>query len=469
VAEEDIIKARKEHLNWFLENSIDPYPAKVPRHDDAGEIISRFEKDDVSFDACVSGRVTAIRKMGKASFAEVFSNFKKIQIYIKRDDDQNNYEIFRRTDIGDFVNVSGFVFRTKMGEITVHVKRLILICKAFRPLPEKWHGLKDEETILRRRYLDILTNEKSREIFLKRSSVISEIRKFLNGRNYVEVETPLLQSIPGGAEAEPFKTHHKALNIDLFLRIAPELYLKRLIVAGFEKIYEIGRNFRNEGISTRHNPEFTMLELYCAYADYGDMMNLCEEIVKRSAEIISGETVFSEAFARVSIFECLKEKTGIDFQGNLGRDNLRAQAEKLGISFEKDAPPSKIFENIYEEVILKDTEMPVFLMDFPEEFSPLAKPRRGTPIAERFELYINNMEIANAYSELNDPVRQRAHFVSQADDSGREQIDEDFLEALEYGMPPTGGLGIGIDRLIMALSGSQSIKDVIIFPQLKSR
>ncbi|MFH1352741.1 MAG: lysine--tRNA ligase, partial [bacterium] len=414
-------------------------------------------------------RVTAIRKMGKASFAEVFSNFKKIQIYIKRDDDQNNYEIFRRTDIGDFINVSGFVFRTKMGEITVHVKRLILICKAFRPLPEKWHGLKDEETILRRRYLDILTNEKSREIFLKRSSVISEIRKFLNGRNYVEVETPLLQSIPGGAEAEPFKTHHKALNIDLFLRIAPELYLKRLIVAGFEKIYEIGRNFRNEGISTRHNPEFTMLELYCAYADYGDMMNLCEEIVKRSAEIISGETVFSEAFARVSIFECLKEKTGIDFQGNLGRDNLRAQAEKLGISFEKDAPPSKIFENIYEEVILKDTEMPVFLMDFPEEFSPLAKPRRGTPIAERFELYINNMEIANAYSELNDPVRQRAHFVSQADDSGREQIDEDFLEALEYGMPPTGGLGIGIDRLIMVLSGSQSIKDVIIFPQLKSR
>jgi len=469
VAEEDIIKAKKEHLNWFLENSIDPYPAKIPKSDDAGEIISKFEKEESSFDVCVSGRITAMRRMGKASFAEVLSNFKKIQIYIKRDEDKNNYEIFKRIDVGDFVNVGGFVFRTKMGEVTIHVKRLLLICKAFRPLPEKWHGLKDEEKILRRRYLDILTNEESREFFLKRSRVISEIRKFLGGKNYIEVETPLLQSIPGGADAEPFKTHHDALNIDLFLRIAPELYLKRLLVAGFEKIYEIGRNFRNEGISTRHNPEFTMLELYCAYADYGDMMDLCEEMVRHAAGVVESKIDVSKPFPRISIFEGLKEKTGVDFKGKLGRENLCSQAEKLGISFEKDAPPAKIFENIYEKILLKDTESPVFIKDFPGEFSPLAKPRRGTGIAERFELYIKNMEIANAYSELNDPAMQKAHFTAQASARGKKQIDGDFIEALEYGMPPTGGLGIGIDRLVMVLLGCRSIKDVIIFPQLKSR
>ena len=471
MAEEDIIKARLDHLGWLIENSVDPYPAKAIASESIARIVEKFAKDEISFDVNIAGRLTAMRNMGKASFGEILSDFNKIQIYIKRDDDPQAYQIFKKTDIGDFVAVSGFVFRTKMGEITVHVKKFVFLAKSMKPLPEKWHGLKDEEQILRKRYLDILANEKSREKFIKRSVLISAVRKFLSEKGFTEVETPMLQGIAGGAEAEPFKTHHNALNMDLYLRIAPELYLKRLLVAGFEKVYEIGRNFRNEGISTRHNQEFTMLELYAAYSDYEGMMALCEEIIKYAASSLAGDEMtlvdVEKPFKRIFVFKALREKTGIDFENNMEREFLAASARKLNIEFEENAPSSKIFENIYEGILLKNVIEPVFLIDFPEEFSPLAKTKKGTRIAERFELFINNMEIANAYSELNDPAAQRRRLMRQSARSAKD-IDEDFLEALEYGMPPAGGLGIGIDRLAMVLTNSTSVKDVIIFPQLKT-
>jgi len=486
VAEQDIMNARKEHLKWLKENSIELYPAQSGKSENIAEIREKFEQSGESFDASVSGRVTAVRLMGKAAFAEIFSNGNKIQIYIKRDEIPDDFKVFKKTDIGDFANVSGFIFKTKMGETTLHVKKFTFLCKSARPLPEKWHGLKDEEQILRKRYLDILTNERSRNNFKARSRVVTGIRKFLDEKGFMEVETPILHGIAGGAEAEPFKTHHNALDLDLNLRIAPELYLKRLLVAGYDKVYEMGRNFRNEGISTRHNPEFTMLELYQAYSDCQGMMTLCEELIKDAAlkAFPGGEPAIdlNKPFRRIAIFEALKEKTGINFEGNLERGFLAETAAKLNIECEKDASPAKIFENISEGILLDGVTEPVFMHDFPEEFSPLAKPKAGTKTADRFELYMNGMEIANAYSELNDPVKQREHFQAQAEIDSGKNIDEDFLEALEYGMPPAGGLGIGIDRLVMVLIKSSSVKDVIIlliksssvkdviiFPQLKKK
>ena len=473
MAEQDIINARKEHLKWLKENAVELYPLVSGKSENIAEIKERFEKAGESFDASVSGRVTAVRLMGKAAFAEIFSNGNKIQLYIKRDEIPDDFNVFKKTDIGDFANVSGFVFKTKMGETTIHTKKFTFLCKSARPLPEKWHGLRDEEQLLRKRYLDILTNERSRNNFKARSRVISGIRKFLDDRKFMEVETPILHGIAGGAEAEPFKTHHNALDLDLNLRIAPELYLKRLLVAGYDRVYELGRNFRNEGISTRHNPEFTMLELYQAYSNCQGMMDLCEELIKDAAlRAFPGEEpalVTGKPFRRIAVFEALKEKTGINFEGNLERGFLTESASKLGIEFEKDASPAKLFENLSEGVLLEGVTEPVFMHDFPEEFSPLAKPKPGTKIADRFELYMNGMEIANAYSELNDPSKQREHFEAQAASGAGKNIDEDFLEALEYGMPPAGGLGIGIDRLVMVLIKSSSVKDVIIFPQLKKK
>ncbi|MFH2084842.1 MAG: lysine--tRNA ligase [Candidatus Omnitrophota bacterium] len=473
MAEQDIMNARKEHLKWLKENSIELYPVLSGKSENIAQIKERFEKDGESFDASVSGRVTAVRLMGKAAFAEIFSNGNKIQMYIKRDEIPDDFNVFKKTDIGDFANVSGFVFKTKMGETTLHTKKFTFLCKSARPLPEKWHGLKDEEQILRKRYLDILTNERSRNNFKARSRVISGIRKFLDEREFMEVETPILHGIAGGAEAEPFTTHHNALDLDLSLRIAPELYLKRLLVAGYDRVYELGRNFRNEGISTRHNPEFTMLELYQAYSNCQGMMDLCEELIKDAAlRAFPGEEPaidINKPFRRIAVFEALLEKTGINFEGNLERAFLAESAAKLGIEFEKDASAPKIFENLSEGILLEGVTEPVFMHDFPEEFSPLAKPKPGTKIADRFELYMNGMEIANAYSELNDPAKQRENFEAQVSDASVKNIDEDFLEALEYGMPPAGGLGIGIDRLVMVLIKSASVKDVIIFPQLKKK
>ncbi|MBU4134628.1 lysine--tRNA ligase, partial [bacterium] len=333
MAEQDIINARKEHLKWLKENSIELYPVKSGKSENIAEIKEKFEKSGESFDASVSGRVTAVRLMGKAAFAEIFSGGNKIQIYIKRDDVPDDFNIFKKTDIGDFANVSGFVFKTKMGETTIHVKKFTFLCKSARPLPEKWHGLKDEEQILRKRYLDILTNEHSRNNFVSRSRIISGIRKFLDGRGYMEVETPILHGIAGGADAEPFKTHHNALDLELNLRIAPELFLKRLLVAGIDRVYELGRNFRNEGISTRHNPEFTMLELYEAYSDCQGMMALCEELIKDAASrALPGEEPainIEKPFLRIPVFEALKEKTGINFEGNLEGGFLAETAVKL--------------------------------------------------------------------------------------------------------------------------------------------
>jgi len=469
MAEEDIIRAKKDRLNWFKEKGIEPYPAKSPKGEDISKIIEKFQKQG-EFETSVTGRIVALRRMGKASFGVVFSNFKKIQFYIKRDDSPENYDIFKHLDIGDFVFIKGKVFRTKTGEITIHTYKLKLLAKSIRVLPEKWHGLRDEETILRKRYLDILTNENSRKTFILRSKMIAEIRKFLNERGFFEVETPILQNIPGGAEAEPFVTHHNALDMDLYLRIAPELYLKRLIVGGFEKVYEIGKNFRNEGISTKHNPEFTMLELYMAWADFEDVMDLCEELIKSVAEKLNVSTIdVKKPFKRVSILQTLKEKTGFDFSDGVDLEKLKQTAELLGVQLDDEKTPSKIFENVYEQSILSKIDEPVFLVDFPEEFSPLAKTYPNKKVAQRFELYIKKMEIANAYSELNDPEKQSAHFQTQVRKNPQKKVDKDFIEALEYGMPPTGGLGIGLDRLLMVLLDLDSIKDVIIFPHLKPR
>jgi len=352
VAEQDIINARKEHLKWLKENAVELYPLVSGKSENIAEIKERFEKAGESFDASVSGRVTAVRLMGKAAFAEIFSNGNKIQLYIKRDEIPDDFNVFKKTDIGDFANVSGFVFKTKMGETTIHTKKFTFLCKSARPLPEKWHGLRDEEQLLRKRYLDILTNERSRNNFKARSRVISGIRKFLDDRKFMEVETPILHGIAGGAEAEPFKTHHNALDLDLNLRIAPELYLKRLLVAGYDRVYELGRNFRNEGISTRHNPEFTMLELYQAYSNCQGMMDLCEELIKDAAlRAFPGEEpalVTDKPFRRIAVFEALKEKTGINFEGNSEKKRAVIRNSSIGFIFQQPSflPEFTALENV---------------------------------------------------------------------------------------------------------------------------
>jgi len=432
----------------------------------------------------VAGRVMTKRVMGKASFIDVSDRDGRIQVYVKRDEvGEESYAEFKaNVDIGDIVGVTGVVFRTQKGEISVQAGSLTLLGKSLQMLPEKWHGLKDQEMRYRQRYLDLIVNPDVKDVFLKRSKAIKAMRTFLDDRDFIEVETPMLHSIPGGASARPFRTHHNALDMELYMRIAIELHLKRLIVGGLERVYEIGRVFRNEGISIKHNPEFTMIELYQAYTDYHGMMELTESMLRYIVEQVCGQTVipygeheldFGKPFERMTMAEALQKHAGIDWGTITTPDDARALAKSRGVSVEAHHAKGDILSLLFEELAEAKLTQPTFITDHPVEISPLTKRKPGNPeLTERFELFIVGREFANAYSELNDPLDQRRRFEHQeakraAGDTEANTIDEDFLLALEYGMPPTGGLGVGIDRFVMLLTNSPSIRDVLLFPTMR--
>jgi lysyl-tRNA synthetase, class II len=420
-----------------------------------------------------AGRLMARRVMGKSTFADLKDETGRIQIYGKKDDlGEEGYDQFSKLSLGDIIWIQGSLFTSKMGEKSIKIEKYKLLAHIHRTLPEKWHGLKDVETRYRHRYVDLIVNDDVRETFRKRSQIVREVRRYLDDRGFMEVETPMMQAIPGGARAKPFVTHHNTLHTDLYLRIAPELYLKRLLVGGFEKVYELNRNFRNEGISVRHNPEFTMLEVYQAYADYHVMMDLTEELISGlvqkfygTDQIPYGERTlnFKRPWKRISFYDALKEKTGIDWR----TADLKQAGKKLHIDTE-GMEDIDILNEAFASVE-EDLYDPTFVIDYPTAMTPLAKAKEDDPeLVYRFELFVSKMEIANAFSELNDPIIQRERFDSQKEMIGEhKEIDEDFLMALEYGMPPAGGLGIGIDRLVMLLTNQHSIREVILFPQLK--
>jgi lysyl-tRNA synthetase class 2 len=422
-----------------------------------------------------------MRDFGKAAFAHIQDATGRLQIYFKKDTLGESFKLLKKVDIGDIIGIKGFLFRTRTDELTVEVESFTLLTKSIRPLPEKWHGLKDIETRYRQRYIDLIVNPEVRENFAKRSRIIKAVRDFLESKGFIEVETPMMHQIPGGATARPFRTHHNALDIDLYLRIAPELYLKRLLVGGYERVYELNKNFRNEGISTRHNPEFSMLEFYIAYRDYNFLMDLTEELFAEVAMKAVGtlkipygdDTVdLTPPWPRVPMLEAL-EKSGVPAEIFTDAEKAKQWARSKKIDIPDGSSLGKILDEIFKETVEPGLVQPTFIIDHPVELSPLAKRKpENSALVERFELFICSREIANAFSELNDPFDQRERFVSQveakkAGDDEAHEMDEDFIRALEYGMPPAAGEGIGIDRLVMLLTNSQSIRDVILFPQLK--
>ena len=477
-------KKRKELVLYLRSMGINPFGEKFLTKYTNKELKEKFDKlQDKEVEA--KGRIMVIRGHGKASFVVVRDFSSDIQLYFRFDNlGEEKYNFFKKSiDVGDFIGVKGPLFKTHTGEITVSVKEFVLLSKAIRLLPEKWHGVKDPELRYRKRYLDLISNRDVMELFVKRSKIIDAIRTFLKNKGFLEVETPMLQPVAGGAVAKPFVTHYNALDQDMYLRIAPELYLKRLIIGGFEKIFELNRNFRNEGISTKHNPEFTMMEVYWAYADYKEMMNLTEELICTTAkEVVKKETIqfkgdeinLKPPFKRISFKEAFKKYVGIDVEKLKDPKISEEILRKLDIKMDK----AKTFGNVVNEIFDKKVEInfiqPTFVYDYPIEISPLAKRSRTDPhTVERFELFIGGMELANAFSELNDPIDQYERFKEQAEarSSGEEEthvMDMDYVEAMEYGLPPTGGLGIGIDRLIMLLMNKESIREVILFPQLKN-
>jgi lysyl-tRNA synthetase class 2 len=485
MSEDEIIAQRKTNLERLRARGIDSYPARFHRTHTAREAVALLEQGAAMDDpVTIAGRISALRQMGKAAFIDVRDGSGRIQTHLKRDvlgDD--TYEIIRDLDIGDFLGVTGTLFRTKTDEPTVQAREITVLAKALRPPPEKWHGLQDVEARYRQRYLDIMTNAQVRKTFRTRSRIVSAIRRFLDGRGYLEVETPILQAQAGGAAARPFTTHHNALDAQLFLRIAIELHLKRLIVGGFDKVYEIGRIFRNEGVSTKWNPEFTMLESYEAYADYNDYMAMVEEMVSAVAKDVLGDvrvpygdTIidFSTPWRRITLRDAIREHSGVDFEAHRDLESIREAAAGCGVRLEEAWGRGKIIDELLTTVESKLIQ-PTYLIDYPVELSPLAKRKPDAPhLVERFELFIGGREVANAYTELNDPIDQRERFLEQvklraAGDDEVELVDEDFLVALEHGMPPTAGLGIGIDRLVMALTGQTSIREVILFPALREK
>ena len=474
---EQIIALRKEKAAKLKGLGIDPYPASFKAELLISKIQEKYkglktgESSPEKISVC--GRITARREMGKATFVDLIDTSGKIQGYLKADTvGTESFKIFKDlVDLSDFIAIKGSPFRTKSGELSIYADSWTFLSKALRPLPEKWHGLKDTETRYRQRYLDLIANSEVKEVFVQRSQVISTIRKELESLGFLEVETPMMQKIAGGAAAKPFITHHNALDMDLFLRIAPELYLKRLVTGGMERVFEIGRNFRNEGIDRDHNPEFTMLELYQAYADYGEMMKLCETLISVSAKKIGKE--LKTPFRRAKLFDLLKEFTGADLRPFVGTPEMKSLIKKFDLDVPQNTPEHKILDHIFDEKVIPHLKEPVFVMDYPALYSPLAKAKADDPfIAERFELYMDGKEIANAYSELNDPEEQRKRFELQVEakkkgDEDAEPYDEDFIVALEHGMPPTGGLGIGIDRLVMVIGKIDSVREVILFPTLR--
>jgi lysyl-tRNA synthetase class 2 len=472
------MEERLKKLDKLKELGIDPYPYKFERSHNFKEIKAQFERlSQTEEKVRTCGRIITVRGHGKTLFATLADESEHLQVYFRKDKLAEKFDFFQYYDAGDFIGVNGSVFKTKTGEITVLVDDYTLLSKALRPLPEKWHGLKDVEIRYRQRYLDLIANPEVRDAFKKRTQLISLMRSFLDERGFMEVETPVLQSIYGGAAANPFKTYYHALEQDMFLRIADELYLKRLIVGGLEKVYEVCRDFRNEGIDRMHNPEFTMLELYQAYSDYNDIMELVEQFIEylvgqlnngKKIKFIDRELEFQLPFRRVRYTEALNAKLGIDVLA-VKESEIDEQCERHGIDHKKLSTGSKI-DKLFSELVQKDLIDPTFVIDYPKMISPLAKTHRTDErLVERFELIIFGVEIANAFSELNDPAEQRKRFAAQIAhrEEGIRQIDEDFIRALEHGMPPTGGIGIGIDRLCMVLLNQPSIRDVILFPQLR--
>jgi len=481
--EDELIAQRKEKLERLRSAGIDPYPHRFNRTQTAAEAAAATPEDGTGPQVTVAGRVTAMRGMGKASFLDLRDGSGRIQAYVKKENvGTDAYAVLKDVDLGDFLGATGQMFRTKTGEPTVEVREFTVLAKALRPPPEKWHGLQDVEARYRQRYLDLMANEEARHIFETRSKVIAGIRRYLDERGYIEVETPVLQATAGGAAARPFMTHHNALDRDFHMRISLELYLKRLVVGGFDRVYEIGRIFRNEGVSTKYNPEFTMLELYQAYADYNDIMELVEQMTYKVAGDALGETKvaykdemidFTPPWPRLPLRQAIIDRAELDIDDYSDADSLREAARKSGVHIEDTWGRGKVIDELMTAHVEPHLMQPTFLIDYPIELSPLAKRKPGRPHeVERFEFFICGREVGNAYTELNDPIDQRERFIEQArlraaGDDEAEVADEDFLVALEHGMPPTGGLGIGIDRLIMALTGVTSIREVILFPALR--
>ncbi len=489
-------KVRREKLSELQSAGKDPFViTKFDQTYHTRQIVEHFDElagrlgEDGNYTeepvtVSIAGRMLFKRVMGKASFANLQDRDGRIQIYVSRNDlGDEAYADFKHMDIGDIIGVKGFPFRTKTGEISVHAKELVLLSKSLEPLPEKYHGLQDTDTRYRQRYVDLIVNEEVRETFKKRSAIISEIRRFLAERDFMEVETPMLVSNAGGAAARPFETHYNALDEDVKLRISLELYLKRLIVGGLERVFEIGRVFRNEGVDTRHNPEFTLMELYQAYTDYNGMMELTESMFRDLAEKVCGSTIITyggkeidlgKPFRRLTMVEAIKEETGIDFDRVETAEEAKKLAAEHHIEYEDRHKKGDIVNLFFDEFCEDKMIQPTFIMDHPIEISPLTKKKPSDPSkVERFELYINGWEMCNAYSELNDPIDQRERFAAQdaladAGDEEANHTDEDFLHAMEIGMPPTGGIGYGIDRLVMLLTDSAAIRDVLLFPTMKS-
>ncbi|WP_404406696.1 lysine--tRNA ligase [Jeotgalibacillus malaysiensis] len=487
----DQFRVRREKMEAIREQGNDPFGKRFDRTHASKDIKSEFgelskeDLDETTHEVTVAGRIMTKRGKGKAGFAHIQDLQGQIQLYVRKDAvGEEAYELFNTADLGDIVGVNGTIFRTKVGELSIKATSFELLSKSLRPLPEKFHGLKDVEQRYRQRYLDLITSEDSKNTFITRSKIIQSMRRYLDSNGYLEVETPMLHSIAGGAAARPFITHHNALDMELYMRIAIELHLKRLIVGGLEKVYEIGRVFRNEGVSTRHNPEFTMIELYEAYADYNDIMDLTENMIAHIAKEVLGTTVIpygdfevdlTPKWTRLHMVDAIKNETGVDFWKQMSNEEAHALAKEHGIDVKDNMEYGHIVNEFFEQKVEETLIQPTFIYGHPLEISPLAKKNpEDERFTDRFELFIVGREHANAFTELNDPIDQRERFEAQMKEKAEgndeaHEMDDDFIEALEYGMPPTGGLGIGIDRVVMLLTNSPSIRDILLFPLMRHR
>ena len=479
-----LMQIRRDKLTKLKEEGKDPFEiTKFNRTHTSKQIVENYDELEGK-DVTVAGRLMAKRIMGKASFCHIQDGDGRIQSYVSINElGEESYKQFKEDDIGDIIGITGFVFKTKTGEISIHAKEVTLLSKSLRPLPEKYHGLKDTDLRYRQRYVDLIMNPEVKDTFLKRVQILQEIKNILNEKGYLEVETPILNTIAGGAAARPFITHHNTLDMDMYLRIANELYLKRLIVGGFDKVYEMGRMFRNEGMDIKHNPEFTNIELYSAYEDYNDMMDITEEIISKVALKVLGTTKITyqgteidltPSWKRISMIDAIKEVTGVDFNTIETDEDAKKAAEDLHVELDElKLTRGEIINQVFEAKVEETLIQPTFIYDYPVEVSPLTKRKPSDPrLTERFEIFIGAREYGNAYSELNDPIDQYERFKKQAEaraagDEEANMMDDDFINALEYGMPPTGGLGIGVDRLVMLLTDSASIRDVLLFPTMK--
>ena len=484
----ELQRQRLAKLQRIIDRGIDPYPPRSARTHSLAEALSIIEKSqpDDKPQVTLAGRLMSVRVMGKAAFAHLQDGSGRLQIYVRKEDvGEAAYELFKNDlDIGDFIEASGWLMRTKTGEPTLHATALKILSKTLRPLPEKWHGLKDTDTRYRQRYLDLIMNAEARRTFLARTQIVSAMRRYLDARGFIEVETPVLQPLYGGANARPFVTHHHALDQEMYLRISDELYLKRLIVGGFDRVYEISKDFRNEGIDTTHLPEFTMMECYAAYWDFADVMKLVEEMISTIAQAVLGTMKveyqgqiadLTPPWQRITMRDAILNETDIDIMQFPDLPSLLKEAQRVGLKVERKLSWGKLVEEIFGEYVERKLIQPTFIYEYPREVSPLAKKKPGDPrVVERFEAFIAGAESGNAFSELNDPQDQRARFVElaqvkEAGDAETHPIDEDYIEALEHGMPPTGGLGLGIDRLVMLLTNQSAIREVVLFPSLRAR